>query len=100
MAVGVAQETLERTGNNAPYSKINRSDINTVRKGRTKKGEVLEEFLISVTSWTELGHIAISLRNRADLFEQVPGGEDEIPASISVVGQKPTWRRDLADFRN
>ncbi|MPC65073.1 hypothetical protein E2C01_059198 [Portunus trituberculatus] len=79
MAVAVAQETLKRTGKKAPHPKINRSDINTVRKGGTKKG---------------------FLRNRAELIGQVPGREDEIPAPISAVDHKPTWRRDLADFRN
>ncbi|MPD02628.1 hypothetical protein E2C01_098223 [Portunus trituberculatus] len=39
--------------------------------------------------------LEVSFRNRANLFGQVPGGVDEIPSPISVVGHKPTWRRDL-----
>ncbi|MPC28635.1 hypothetical protein E2C01_021844 [Portunus trituberculatus] len=44
--------------------------------------------------------LEISLRNRGDLFGQLPGGMDEIPTPISVVRHKPTWRRVLVDFWN
>ncbi|MPC60821.1 hypothetical protein E2C01_054877 [Portunus trituberculatus] len=73
--------------------------MNTVRKEPKKvRKTMLEEFLILVTLWTELGHIArISSSGK---ILTVPGGKDEIPTPISVVRNKPTRRRDLADFRN
>ncbi|MPC92282.1 hypothetical protein E2C01_087361 [Portunus trituberculatus] len=62
---------------------IDGADMNTVWESETKKV-----------------HLEISLSNRADLLGQVPGGMDEIPTLISKVRHKPTWKRDLADFRN
>ncbi|MPC78946.1 hypothetical protein E2C01_073455 [Portunus trituberculatus] len=93
--------------------------MNTVWKGGTKEvGMGLYGFKHAVIrAWEMLQHprlrnifsshehpftvlLQIPLRNRADLFDQVKGSVDEIPAPISVVRHKPTWRRDLADFWN
>ncbi|MPC88402.1 hypothetical protein E2C01_083303 [Portunus trituberculatus] len=119
MTVAVARETLWRVGNKTPHPKIDRTDMNTVRKGGTKKGGMSLHGLKHAVSgaWEMLQHprlrnifrshehpltilLEISLRNRANLFGQVPGGMDEIHTPISVVRHKPTWRRDLADFWN
>ncbi|MPC50475.1 hypothetical protein E2C01_044303 [Portunus trituberculatus] len=102
-----------------PHPKIDMTDMNTVRKGGTKKGGMSLHGLKHAVSraWEMLQHprlrnifsphehplsvlLQISLMNCADLFGKVPGGMDEIPTPISVVRQKPTWRRYLADFWN
>ncbi|MPC62571.1 hypothetical protein E2C01_056657 [Portunus trituberculatus] len=107
MTVPVARETL----------KIDGTDMNTFWKGGTKEGGMsLHGFKHAVSRAGEtLQHprlcnifsrhehpltvlLQIFLRNRADLFGQVPRDMDETPTPISVLRHKATWRWNLADF--